>query len=94
MNPRCVKIQAWSLLRKIQPITIGSYVSVRSSRYEACGKFGEHERCIRVARGVAENQLFYNIFKPKANFFSRDVFPDVMSVHNRDMKHDRTIKFN
>ena len=24
--------------------TIGSYVSVRSSRYEARGKFGEHER--------------------------------------------------
>ena len=26
-------------------LTIGSYVSVRSSRYEARGKFGEHERC-------------------------------------------------
>ena len=25
-----------------------------SSRYEARGKFGEHERCVRVARGVAE----------------------------------------
>ena len=35
--------------------TIGSYVSVRSSRYEARGKFGEHERCVRVARGVAES---------------------------------------
>ena len=35
-------------------ITIGSSVSVRSSRYEARGKFGEHERCVRVARGVAE----------------------------------------
>ena len=30
-------------------LTIGSYVSVRSSRYEARGKFGEHERCVRVA---------------------------------------------
>ena len=29
-------------------LTIGSYVSVRSSRYEALGKFGEHERCVRV----------------------------------------------
>ena len=28
---------------------------MRSSRYEARGKFGEHERCIRVARGVAES---------------------------------------
>ena len=36
-------------------LTIGSFVSVRSSRYEACGKFGEHERCIRVARGIAES---------------------------------------
>ena len=26
-----------------------------SSRYEARGKFGEHERCVRVARGVAES---------------------------------------
>ena len=34
-------------------LTIGSYVCVRSSRYEARGKFGEHERCVRVARGVA-----------------------------------------
>ena len=36
-------------------LTIGSYISVRSSRYEARGKFGEHERCVRVARGVAES---------------------------------------
>ena len=28
---------------------IGSCVSVRSSRYEACRKFGEHESCVRVA---------------------------------------------
>ena len=27
---------------------------MRSSRYEARGKFGEHERCVRVARGVAD----------------------------------------
>ena len=35
--------------------TIASNVSVCSSRYEACGKFGEHERCVRVARGVAKS---------------------------------------
>ena len=29
--------------------TIGSYVSVHSSRYEARRKFGERERCVRVA---------------------------------------------
>ena len=28
---------------------------MRSSRYEARGKFGGHERCVRVARGVAES---------------------------------------
>ena len=42
-------------------LTIGSYVSVRSSRYEARGKFGEHERCVRVARGYA------------SKFFSRGI---------------------
>ena len=36
-------------------LTIGSYVSVRSSRYEALGKLGEHERCIIVAWGVAKS---------------------------------------
>ena len=30
--------------------TIGSYVTVRPSRYEARGNFGEHERCVRVAQ--------------------------------------------
>ena len=39
----------------IRQLTIGSYVSVPSLRYEACGKFGEHERCVRVARGVVES---------------------------------------
>ena len=36
-------------------LTIGSYITVHSSRYEAHGKFGEHERCMRVARGIAES---------------------------------------
>ena len=36
-------------------LTIGSYVSMRSLRYEACGKFGEHERRVRVAQGVADS---------------------------------------
>ena len=39
------------------------------------------------------NQLFYNIFNPKENFFL-DLFADVMSVHNRNMKHARAIKFD
>ena len=41
--------------RVYRKLTIGSYVSVRSSRYKAREKFGEHERCVRVARGVAES---------------------------------------
>ena len=38
---------------KKEQLTIGSYVSVCLSRYEARGMFGEHERCVGVARGVA-----------------------------------------
>ena len=34
------------------------------------------------------NQLFYNIFNPMENFFFvRDLFADVMNMHNRNMKH-------
>ena len=37
--------------------------AVRSSRYEASGKFGERERCVRVARGVAESKYgFLSIY--------------------------------
>ena len=53
-------------------LTIGSWISVRSSRYEARGKFGEHERCVRVARGVAEsNSSFLKVlYKLPACFIS------------------------
>ena len=33
-------------------------------------------------------------FQPDGNFFSRDLFADVMSVHNRNRKHARAIKFD
>ena len=36
------------------------------------------------------NQLFYNIFNPMEIF----LFTDVMSVHNRNMKHARAIEFD
>ena len=91
-----------------------------SSRYEAHGKFGEHERCVRVAQGVAESnssflsalqtsqvlhismntQMTYEPivlkhFQPDGKFFfSRDLFADVMSVHNRNIKHTCTIEFD
>ena len=101
-------------------LTIGSYVSMRSSRYEARGKFGEHERCIWVAWGIAESnssflsalqtslvlhismnaQLTYEsivLLHFQSNgkfFFSRDLFADVMSMHNGNMKHTHAIEFD
>ena len=63
--------------------TIASNVSVCSSRYEACGKFGEHERCVRVARGVSMNQLFYNIFNQMENLFSQGI---CLWRHERPLK--------
>ena len=39
-------------------------------------------------------QLFYNIFNPMEIFFSRGLFADVMSVHNRNMKHAGAIEFD
>ena len=62
---------------------------MRPSGYEARGKFGEHERYVRVARGVGV--LFST---PRKIFFSRDLFADVMSVHNRNMKHAGAIEFD
>ena len=39
------------------------------------------------------NQLFYSILNPVENCFSsRDLFADVMSVHN--MKHAHAIEFD
>ena len=40
------------------------------------------------------NQLFYNIFNSMENFFLRDRFADVKSMHNRNMKHARAIEFD
>ena len=40
-------------------------------------------------------QLFYNIFNPTENcFFSRDLFADIMSVHNGNMKHTHAMEFD
>ena len=33
-------------------------------------------------------------FQPKGNFFPLDLFADVMSVHNRNMKHARAVEFD
>ena len=40
------------------------------------------------------NQLFYNVSNPMEIFFSRDLFADVISMHNRNMKHARAIEFD
>ena len=39
-------------------------------------------------------QLFYNMFNPMEVFFSRNLFADVMSVYNRNMKHAHAIEFD
>ena len=44
----------WQIIVIHDKLTISSCVSVRMSRYWARGKFGEHERGVRVARGAAE----------------------------------------
>ena len=40
------------------------------------------------------NQLLNNIFDPMDFFSLRDLFTDVMSVLNRNMKYAREIKFD
>ena len=86
---------------------------MRLLRYEAHGKFGEHERCVRVAQGIAESNssflsslqtshvlhilmntqmmyktiVLYHFQLDGKFFFSRDLFADIMSMHNRNMKH-------
>ena len=41
------------------------------------------------------NKLFYNIFNlMEIFFFSRDLFADIMSVPNRNMKHTHSIEFD
>ena len=57
-EPRWLRIAWWTRTWLQDPgrqyLTISSCVSVRMSRYWACGRFGEHERGVRVARGAAE----------------------------------------
>ena len=85
-------------------LTIGSYVSVCSSRYEAHGKFGEHERCARVARGVAKSNFSFlsalqtsqvlHISMNTQLMYEPIVHGKIMSVHNRNMKHAHIIEFD
>ena len=42
------KLQFSLILPPLYSLTIGSYISMRSLKYEARGKFGGHERCARA----------------------------------------------
>ena len=42
------KLEFSLILPPLYSLTIGSYISMHSSRYEACGKFVGHERCVRA----------------------------------------------
>ena len=53
----------------MKSLTIGLYIRIRSSRYEARGKFGEHERCVRVARGVTHLESGYVTMETILHFF-------------------------
>ena len=81
---------------------------MRSSRYEAGGKFGEEERGVassnssflsatktsQVLHTSMNAQLTHEPIVLYENFFPRDLFDDVMSVHNRNMKHVCAIEFD
>ena len=78
---------------------------MHSLRYEACGKFGEHERYVRVARGVAKmnaqltHEPIFNCFitfsRDSLNVFLRPLFADVIGMHNGNVsKHARVIEFD
>ena len=41
--------------KKLEELTIGSCLSMHISSYDARGKFGEHERSVRVAPGAARS---------------------------------------
>ena len=54
------------------------------------------KRCIRVARGGADigTDCFITFSTRWKIFFLRDLLADVMSMHNRNMKHACTIEFD
>ena len=45
------------LILRASRLTIGSCVNLRILRYETRGKFGEHERDVRVAQGAGESNF-------------------------------------
>ena len=55
-----------------------------------------HKRCIRVAWGAADvwTDCFITFSTRWKIFFLRDLLADVMSMHNRNMKHACTIEFD
>jgi len=67
--------------RPLDYLTTDSCVSVRSSRYEARGKFGGQERYVRVARGVAESNSSFTSLN-----YSRNLGNTVYEKHLKDHK--------
>ena len=55
-----------------------------------------HKRCTRVAWGTADiwTDCFITFSTRWKIFFLRDLLADVMSMHNRNMKHAYTIEFD
>ena len=74
------------------------FINIRGNQCIKCTA-ATVERCVRVARGVAEiNSSFLSFItfstRWKFFFFSTDLFADVMSGHNRNMKHAHAIEFD
>lgn len=64
--PNSIRANAYKQLGeyKLCQLTTGSWGSVYMLRYEACGKFGEHKRGIRVAQGTAKcNCILFKLCK-------------------------------
>ena len=59
---------------------------MRSSRYEARRKFGEHERCARVARGVAESNSSFQLLLLVKTGKSKEEYAVVKALLNLSVK--------
>ena len=100
-------LEHFSCKRKMFEYKYISTLNVCELKQEARGKFGEHERwkerkSLNFLRASYLDERIANVwtncfttFSTRWKiFFSRDMFADVMSVHNRNMKHAREIEFD
>ena len=64
--PNSIRANAYKQLGEYKQcqLSTGSWGSIHMSRYEACGKFGEHERGVRVAQATAKcNCILFKLCK-------------------------------